>query len=75
MSKELNTRIAEAFGEIYDLGEAGLEYMDCHESMDPALMQHFYTDSVETLSTADKTRLAEMLETIAADAAMDIETF
>jgi len=36
-------------------------------------MQHFYDDTVETLSKADKTKMAEMLEEIASDAAFDLE--
>ena len=75
MSKALNARIAEAFGRIYDKGDSGLDYMDGHEAMDESLMQHFYNDSVETLSVADKTRMAEMLETIAADADFALESF
>jgi hypothetical protein len=75
MSKELYARIAKAFDAIYDKGDSGLDYMDRHEAMDDTLMQHFYNDSVETLSVADKTRLAEMLETIADDADFDLESF
>jgi len=75
MSKALNARIAEAFGRIYDKGDSGLDYMDGHEAMDEELMQHFYNDSVETLSVADKTRMAEMLETIASDADFALESF
>jgi len=75
MSKALNKRIAKAFGKIYDRGDAGLDYMDGHVEMDAELMQFFYDDTVETLSKADKTRLAEMLETVVADMACDLETF
>lgn len=75
MSKALNARIAEAFGRIYDKGDNGLDYMDGHEAMDEALMQHFYNDTVETLSVADKTKMAEMLETIAAGADFALESF
>ena len=73
MSKELYARIATAFDAIYAKGDTGLEYMDGHWAMDDELMQHFYNDSVETLSVADKTRLAEMLETIAADMETDLQ--
>ena len=73
MSKALNARIADAFGRIYDKGDSGLDYMDRHVSLDEALMEHFYNDSVETLSTADKTRMAEMLEEIADDMSFDLE--
>jgi hypothetical protein len=75
MSKALNKRIADAFGKIYDRGDAGLDYMDGHVEMDAELMQYFYDDKVETLSKADKTRLADMLETVVADMACDLETF
>ena len=75
MSKALNKRIADAFGTIYDQGDNGLEYMDRHVALDAELMEHFYNDSVETLSKADKTRMAEMLEGIVADMEMDLETF
>jgi len=74
MSKALNKRIATAFGKIYDRGDAGLEYMDGHVEMDADLMQYFYDDAVETLSKADKTRLADMLETVVADMEFDLET-
>jgi len=74
MSKELYARIAKAFDAIYAKGDTGLEYMDGHESMDEELMQHFYNDSVETLSVADRTRMAEMLETIVADLDFNIES-
>ena len=75
MSKALYARIAKAFDAIYDKGDSGLDYMDRHEAMDDTLMQHFYNDSVETLSVADKTRMAEMLETIVADMDFDLESF
>jgi|Laugresbdmm110sn_1035088.scaffolds.fasta_scaffold295239_1 hypothetical protein len=73
MSKALNKRIADAFGAIYDRGDNGLEYMDRHESLDEALMEHFYNDTVETLSKADKTRMAVMLETIVTSMEEDLE--
>jgi hypothetical protein len=75
MSKALYARIARAFDAIYAQGDTGLEYMDRHEAMDEELMQHFYNDSVETLSVADRTRMADMLETIVADMEQDLETF
>jgi hypothetical protein len=75
MSKALNKRIADAFGLIYDQGDTGLEYMDRHVSLDEALMEHFYNDTVETLSKADRTRMALMLEEIVADMQQDLETF
>ena len=75
MSKQLNKRIAKAFDAIYDRGDAGLDYMDRHAALDEALMEHFYNDTVETLSKADKTKMADMLETIVSDMAFDLETF
>jgi hypothetical protein len=75
MSKALNKRISEAFGKLYDMGDTGLDYLDRHSALDEALMQHFYDDTVETLSKKDKQRMADMLEEIANDAAFDIETF
>lgn len=75
MSKALYARIATAFDAIYAQGDNGLEYMDGHNAMDIELMDHFYNDSVETLSSADKLRMAEMLETIAADMDFDLESF
>ena len=73
MTKALNKRIANAFGKIYDKGDSGLDYMDKHVALDAVLMEHFYNDAVETLSKADKTKMAEMLETIASDAEFDLE--
>jgi hypothetical protein len=75
MSKALNKRISKAFDKIYDMGDSGLDYMDRHCAMDEALMQYFYDDAVETLSKADKTKMAEMLEEIASDAEFDIEVY
>ena len=75
MSKALNKRIGDAFGLIYDQGDNGLEYMDRHSAMDHTLMEVFYNDQVETLSKADKTRMAEMLETVVSDMQFDLETF
>ena len=75
MTKALNKRIADAFGKIYDRGDAGLDYMDGHVGLDADLMQYFYDDEVETLSKADKTRLADMLELVVADMEFDLETF
>ena len=74
MSKALNKRIADAFGKIYDRGDSGLDYMDKHVALDEALMEHFYNDTVETLSKADKTKMADMLETIADDMSFDLES-
>ena len=75
MTKALNNRISEAFGKIYDMGDSGLDYMDKHCALDETLMEHFYNDTVETLSKADKTKMADMLEEIASDAEFDLEAF
>ena len=77
MSQALNTRITEAFAglaEQTDIGSFG--YMSGHPALDWALLQNFYNDRVmlrDTMSVADKTRLAEMLEKIAADMAADLQ--
>jgi hypothetical protein len=75
MTKALNKRIADAFGAIYDRGDNGLDYMDRHEALDVALMQHFYDDTVDSLSKADKTKMADMLESIVNDMEFDLESF
>ena len=72
MSKALNKRISKAYDKIYSMGDSGLDYMDGHWAMDLELMQFFYDDAVETLSRADKTKMAEMLEEIANDMACDL---
>jgi hypothetical protein len=77
MSTALNTRITEAF--VYfakqtDIGSFG--YMSGHPALDYDLLQNFYNDRVmltDTMSVADKTRLAEMLEKIAADMETDLQ--
>lgn len=79
MSTELNTRITEAFAGFAkqtDIGSFG--YMSGHPALKPNrdLLQNFYNDRVmlrDTMSAADKTRLAEMLERIAADMAADLQ--
>jgi hypothetical protein len=73
MTKALNKRIANAFGKIYDRGDDGLDYMDKHVTLDEALMEHFYNDTVEKLSKADKTKMADMLEEIVSDMEFDLE--
>jgi hypothetical protein len=72
MSKALNKRISKAFDTIYSKGDTGLDYMDRHCEMDADLMQFFYDDAVDTLSKADKQRMAEMLETVVADMEFDL---
>ena len=76
MSTALNTRIADAFGKIYDRGDNGLEYMDRHGAMDEptqALMEHFYNDTLEKLGKLHLLQLAKSLETIADDMEFDLE--
>ena len=43
-----------------------------HCEIEADLMQFFYDDAVETLSKADKQRMAEMLESVVADMAFDL---
>jgi len=68
-------RIDKAFAKIYDMGDAGLDYMDRHGSLDTALMQHFYDETLDKLTKAELKELAEQLETVASDAAFDLETY
>ena len=75
MSKALNKRIANAFGKIYAKGDSGLNYMDRHEALDEALMEHFYNDTLETLSKTQLTLMADMLEEIVDDMSFDLEVF
>jgi hypothetical protein len=72
MSKTLNKRISKAFDAIYRKGDSGLDYMDRHCELDADLMQHFYDDTLETLSKAELTALAEQLETVVADMSFDL---
>ena len=72
MSKALNKRISKAFDTIYSKGDTGLDYMDRHCEMDADLMQFFCDDAVDTLSKADKQRMADMLETVVADMEFDL---
>jgi hypothetical protein len=67
-------RINKAFAKIYDMGDTGLDYMDKHTALDVALMQHFYDETLATLSKAQLKLLAEQLEEVASDAEFDIET-
>jgi hypothetical protein len=73
MSKALNKRISNAFGKIYAKGDSGLNYMDRHEALDEALMEHFYNDTLETLSKTQLTLMADMLEEIVNDMSFDLE--
>ena len=67
-------RINKAFSTIYDMGDSGLDYMDKHSALDVALMQHFYDETLDTLTKAQLKQLAEQLEEVASDAEFDIET-
>ena len=67
-------RINKAFATMYNMGDTGLDYMDKHSALDVALMQHFYNDTLATLSKAQLKLLAEQLEEVVSDAEFDIET-
>ena len=71
--KQTIKRINKAYATIYDLGNNGLDYLDRHEANDVALMQHFYDETLDTLTKAQLKQLADSLETIASDAEFDIE--
>ena len=68
-------RINKAYARIYDLGDSGLDYLDRHEANDVALVQHFYDETLDTLTKAELKLLADSLETIASDAEFDIEMY
>jgi hypothetical protein len=68
-------RINKAYARIYDLGDTGLDYLDRHEANDVALVQHFYDETLDTLTKAELKLLADSLETIASDAEFDIEMY
>ena len=74
MKKTLK-RISKAYDKIYAMGDTGLDYMDKHCALDAALMQHFYNETLATLSKAQLKLLAEQLEEVVADAEFDIEVF
>jgi hypothetical protein len=67
-------RINKAFATMYNMGDTGLDYMDKHSALDVALMQHFYNDTLATLTKAQLKQLAEQLEAVVNDAEFDIET-
>ena len=73
--KQTIKRINKAYATIYDLGDNGLDYLDRHEANDVALMQHFYDETLDTLTKAQLKQLADSLETIASDAEFDIEHY
>jgi hypothetical protein len=68
-------RINKAFGKLYDMGDSGLDYLDRHCAVDADLIQHFYNETLDTLTKAQLTELAEQLEEVASDAEFDIEAF
>ena len=65
-------RINKAFAKIYAMGDSGLDYMDRHCGLDAELMQHFYDETLDTLTKAELKELAEQLEEVVADAEFDI---
>jgi hypothetical protein len=67
-------RISKAFDKLYDMGDSGLDYLDRHSAVDAALIQHFYDETLDTLTKAELKLLAEQLEEVASDAAFDLET-
>jgi hypothetical protein len=68
-------RINKAFDKLYNMGDSGLDYMDKHSALDVALMQHFYDETLATLSKAQLKDLAEQLEEVASDAEFDLEMY
>jgi hypothetical protein len=72
MTKALVQRINNAFSKIYAMGDSGLDYLDGHCAVDNALMEHFYDETLNTLSVAQLTELAYSLETVLSDAEFDL---
>jgi predicted nucleotidyltransferase len=68
-------RINKAFAKLYAMGDAGLDYLDRHEAVDVALIQHFYDETLNKLSATELKLLAEQLEEVVADAEFDIEVY
>jgi hypothetical protein len=68
-------RINKAFSKLYAMGDSGLDYLDKHYAVDAALIQHFYDETLDTLTKAQLSELAEQLEEVASDAEFDLETF
>jgi hypothetical protein len=75
MSKAIVKRIEAAYSTIYARGDSGLNYMDSHGKYIEGLMQDLYNDKLEQLTRKQLTKLAESLETIAADMEVDLEVF
>jgi hypothetical protein len=68
-------RINKAFSAIYDMGDSGLDYLDRHSAVDVALIQHFYDETLDKLTPAELTLLAEQLEEVVSDAEFDLEQY
>jgi hypothetical protein len=68
-------RINKAFASIYNMGDSGLDYLDKHYAVDAALIQHFYDETLDKLTKAQLSELAEQLEEVASDAEFDLESF
>jgi hypothetical protein len=68
-------RINKAFSKLYAMGDSGLDYLDRHCAVDAALIQHFYNETLDTLTKAELKELAEQLETVASDAEFDLEVY
>jgi hypothetical protein len=67
-------RINKAFSKLYAMGDSGLDYLDKHYAVDAALIQHFYDETLDTLTKAQLSELAEQLEEVVSDAEFDLET-
>ena len=73
---KVNQRISDAYGKIYNKGDAGLAFLDSHEEMDEpmqALMEHFYNNTLDTLGNIQRFQLAKCLETIVDDMEFELE--
>ena len=66
-------RINKAFGKIYDMGDAGLDYMD--KCVEDEVMQHLYNETLTTLSKAELEELADTLEAVVYNAEFDLEVY
>jgi hypothetical protein len=73
MSKATIKRINKAFSKIYDMGDAGLDYMD--KCVEDEVMQHLYNDSLDTLTLAELKELADTLEAVVYNAEFDLEVY
>jgi regulator of sigma D len=68
-------RINKAFSKLYAMGDSGLDYLDKHYAVDADLIQHFYDETLDTLTKTQLSELAEQLEEVVSDAEFDLETF